>query len=70
MDIRNLAETIADRIDEQRLLELTIASIRIPSHIYREHDLADFYAAHFSGIGLEVEMVEFEHPLAGSTVMQ
>jgi acetylornithine deacetylase/succinyl-diaminopimelate desuccinylase-like protein len=70
LDTRSLAETITGRIDEQRLLELTLASIRIPSHTYKEHDLADFYAAHFSGIGLEVEMVDFEHPLAGSTTMR
>ena len=70
MDIRSFAESVTSRIDGERLLEVTLASIRIPSHTYKEHDLADFYADHFSGMGLEVEMIEFEHPLAGPKALK
>ena len=70
MDIRSLAETITGRIDRERLLEVTLATVQIPSHTYKEYDLADYYADRFSSISLEVEMIEFKHSLAGKTAMR
>ncbi len=55
-------EAIMGLIEDQRVLELDQAAVRIPSHSYQEHALADFYANRLADLGLEVEMMDVRHP--------
>jgi len=54
--------TIFGLITDEKVLTLEQATIRIPSSSFKEHRLADYLANYMSCIGLEVEMMEVEHP--------
>ena len=51
-------QKIMGLIEDQRVLDLDQAAVRIPSHSYQEHEVADFYANRMADIGFEVEMPE------------
>ncbi len=53
---------VLDLVDEQRLLALEQAAIRIPSSALEEGPLADLFADYLSDLGLDVEMMEVTHP--------
>ena len=55
-------------VDEGRLLELEIASIKIPSSSFQEGELADFLANYMSDIGLDVDMMTVVHPDKPGTI--
>lgn len=59
-------KAIMGLIEDQRVLELDQAAVRIPSHSYQEHALADFYANRLADLGLEVEIMDVrrEEPAA------
>jgi acetylornithine deacetylase len=59
---RSATSKILVNLDVERLLQLEIASIRIPSSTFQEGALADFLAEYMSDIGLEVKMMEVPHP--------
>lgn len=53
---------VLQQVNEKKLLELEQASIRIPSSAFEEHEIADYLGNYMSDIGLEVEMMDVEHP--------
>jgi acetylornithine deacetylase/succinyl-diaminopimelate desuccinylase-like protein len=53
---------ILGMITDEQVLALEQAAIRIPSSSFKEHALADYLANYMSDIGLEVEMMEVQHP--------
>lgn len=53
---------ILGNVDQDRILALEQAAIRIPSSAFQEHQIADLFANYMSEIGLEVEMMEVVHP--------
>lgn len=60
-------ERILAHLDEDRLLELELGSIRIPSSTFQEGPLADWLAGWLRGLGLEVEMMQVENPVKPGT---
>jgi acetylornithine deacetylase/succinyl-diaminopimelate desuccinylase-like protein len=52
-----------DLVDERRLLDLERATIRIESHSFQEHALADYYATYMADLGLDVTMMDVPHPM-------
>lgn len=58
----NDSGSILKQINEQRLLDLEQALIRIPSTAFEEHEIADYLANYMSDIGLDVEMMQVENP--------
>ncbi len=58
----NSVDEVLARIEDERLLALERAMLRIPSPVFEEGNLADFLAEHMAEIGLEVEMMEVTHP--------
>ena len=56
------AATVAGAVDRERLLQLELELIRIPSSAFAEHAIADFLADHLKGLGLEVEMMAVDDP--------
>ena len=57
-DYRKILEMITD----DQVLALEQATIRIPSPSFDEQELADYLANYMSDMGLEVEMMEVQHP--------
>ncbi len=57
-----ISRTVFETVSEERLVDLARRMIRIPSFFFEEHDVADFLADYLSGLGLDVEMMEVEHP--------
>ena len=55
-------QKIMGLIEDQRVLDLDQAAVRIPSHSYQEHEVADFYTNRMADIGFEVEMMDVRHP--------
>jgi acetylornithine deacetylase/succinyl-diaminopimelate desuccinylase-like protein len=53
---------LIERVEDDRVLALEQALIRIPSSTFHEQEIADFLAAHLRELGLEVEMMEVNHP--------
>ena len=49
-------------VEPDRVLEIEQALIRIPSSTFKEHHIADYLAEKMRGIGLEVTMMDVEHP--------
>ena len=58
----SFASSVAGAIDRDRLLQLELDLIRIPSSAFAEHAIADFLADHLKGLGLEVEMMAVDDP--------
>lgn len=58
----DVERTLLASIDEEQLLGLELASIRIPSSTFQEGELADFLANYMSDLGLDVRMMEVQHP--------
>jgi acetylornithine deacetylase len=56
---------ILGMITDEKVLALEQAAIRIPSSSFKEHELADFLANYISDMGLEVEMMDVQHPTQG-----
>src|SRR5262245_19870351 len=54
--------SIADRISDRQVLELEQSAIRIPSTTFEEGKLADHLASYMLDAGLDVEMMEVNHP--------
>src|SRR5262245_54948567 len=54
--------SIADRISDRQVLALEQSAIRIPSTTFEEGKLADHLASYMSDAGLDVEMMEVNHP--------
>jgi acetylornithine deacetylase/succinyl-diaminopimelate desuccinylase-like protein len=55
-------QEILGLIEDERVLALDQAAVRIPSHSYQEHELADFYANRLLDLGLDVAMMDVRHP--------
>ncbi len=53
---------VTSLIQEDRVLALEQAMIRIPSSSFEEHKLADYLAERMSDVGLSVEMMTVPHP--------
>ena len=66
-----LSRTVFETVSEERLVDLARRMIRIPSFFFEEHEVADFLADYLADLGLDVEMMEVEHPWeAGRTTRQ
>lgn len=61
MPINELEQQVLDRIDSQRLLDLTLELVKIPSPTGHETEIANYYADVLREIGLDVEM-DYEYP--------
>jgi acetylornithine deacetylase len=55
-------EAILAAVNDDRLLALEQAMLRIPSRNFQEHAIADYLADYMAQLGLEVEMMEVAHP--------
>ena len=55
-------QKILEMITAEQVLSLEQAAIRIPSPSFKEGQLADYLANYMSDMGLEVEMMEVQHP--------
>lgn len=65
------SEKVFGLIDEKRILTMELDVVSTPSHTFEEHKLADYFANVLSDIGLEVEMMDVEHPsIKGKTSRQ
>ena len=56
------SRAVLDAVSEERLVDLARRMIRIPSFFFEEHEVADFLGDHLRGLGLEVRMMDVEHP--------
>ncbi len=54
--------SIGDRISDRQVLALEQSAIRIPSTTFEEGNLADHLASYMSDAGLDVQMMEVNHP--------
>src|SRR5699024_7496801 len=54
--------TILNNIQEDRLLELEVNSLRIPSLTFEEGEYADYLATYMEDMGLDVEMMPVPNP--------
>ena len=62
---------VFDRIEAEAIVSLTRRMIAIPTPSFEEGPCADFIAEHMRGIGLDVQIIEVEHPtLSGKTTRQ
>ena len=67
MDTDSLAARLAEQVDPERITQLTLDMVRIPSPPGQERAVSEFYAKELVGIGLEVELDE-EYPDSPSVV--
>ena len=67
MDTHALAATLAEQVDPERITQLTLDMVRIPSPPGQERAVSEFYAKELREIGLEVELDE-EYPDSPSVV--
>jgi len=54
--------SVQQHVDPARVLEIEQALLRIPSSAFEEQAIADHLAERMTGIGLDVTMMEVEHP--------
>jgi acetylornithine deacetylase len=54
--------SVQQRVDPARVLEVEQALLRIPSSAFQEQVIADHLAERMTGIGLDVTMMEVQHP--------
>ena len=64
------SESALAAVNEGYVLELEQASLRIPSPVFEEHELVDYLAGRMSELGLEVDVMEVEHPTEDKTTRQ
>ena len=57
-----VSRAVLDAVSEERLVDLARRMIRIPSFFFEEHEVADFLGDHLRDLGLEVRMMDVEHP--------
>ena len=62
MENRSDPTSAVAAVNEHRILELEQQSIRIPSSTFQEGKIADLYANALTDVGLDVEMMEVDHP--------
>ena len=62
MNVPSITNKVFEQISEDRLVALTRAIIAIPSPNFEEGAVADFLADYMSGLGLDVSMMDVEHP--------
>ena len=67
MDTESLAARLAEQVDAERITQLTLDMVRIPSPPGQERAVSEFYAEELRTIGLEVELDE-EFPDSPSVV--
>ena len=67
MDTNALAATLAEQVNPERITQLTLDMVRIPSPPGQERVVSEFYAEELREIGLEVELDE-EFPDSPSVV--
>ena len=58
MDTNALAATLAEQVSPERITQLTLDMVRIPSPPGQERTVSEFYAKELREIGLEVELDE------------
>ena len=58
MDTDLLAATLSEQVDPQRITQLTLDMVRIPSPPGQERAVSEFYAQALREIGLDVELDE------------
>lgn len=56
-------QTILNHIDQNRVLGLEQALIRIPSSTFKEQAIADYLANYMADLGMDVEMMDVAHPV-------
>ena len=61
MAISPVEQLVLDHINRQRLLDLTLDLVKIPSHTGQEKQIAEFYADYLRKLGLEVSL-DYEYP--------
>ena len=57
-----LSRSVFETVSEERLVDLARRMIRIPSFFFEEHEVADFLADYLTDLGLDIRMMEVEHP--------
>jgi acetylornithine deacetylase/succinyl-diaminopimelate desuccinylase-like protein len=62
MDNPNDSQKVLSQIDKDRILSVELGAVKIPSLSFEEQEIADFYAGAMTDIGLDVEMMEVQHP--------
>ena len=67
MNTERLAATLAEQVDPQRITQLTLDMVRIPSPPGEELAVSEFYADVLRGADLEVEL-DYEFPSSPSVV--
>ena len=67
MNTERLAATLAEQVDPQRITQLTLDMVRIPSPPGEERAVSEFYADVLRDAGLEVEL-DYEFPSSPSVV--
>ena len=67
MDTELLEATLAEQVDPQRITQLTLDMVRIPSPPGEERAVSEFYADVLRDAGLEVEL-DYEFPSSPSVV--
>ena len=67
MDTERLAATLAEQVDPQRITQLTLDMVRIPSPPSEERAVSEFYADVLREADLEVEL-DYEFPSSPSVV--
>ncbi len=67
MNTERLAATLAEQVDPQRITQLTLDMVRIPSPPGEERAVSEFYADVLRGADLEVEL-DYEFPRSPSVV--
>ncbi len=67
MDTDRLAASLAEKVDPQRIMQLTLDMVRIPSPPGQERAVSEFYADELRGAGLNVEL-DSEFPDSPSVV--
>lgn len=56
------SQRVLSKINQDRILQIELGAVKIPSLSFEEHRLADYFAEKMTDIGLDVEMMEVEHP--------
>lgn len=56
------SRAVSQTVSEAGLVDLARRIIRIPSLVFHEHEVADFMGDYLRHLGLEVQMMEVEHP--------
>ena len=64
MSANEASARVLAHVDEDRLLALECALIRIPSTTFEEGEIADYLATYMADLGLEVEMMQVANPKA------